>query len=331
MADKGLRIAIFNHKGGVGKTTLTVNIAGALAEKGKKVLLVDSDPQCNLTSYLIEDAVVDVLLDNSDAPIGQTIWSSLKPVSNGTGSLKEIKPIETPPPSLHLLPGDIRLSDFETELHGYWGECFQRRIRGLNVTCSLSNLVSHYVNDMKINYVFYDTGPNIGPLNRIILLDCDYFIVPGACDLFSVRALKTLGHTLCTWIRDWKIIKSMAPDGVTLLQGSPKFLGYIPQNFNVYGQAMAKNHARYLAKFEIQLYKDVVAELRKVDRELVPLSGSEIRKLGHVKDFATLVARSQEQGVPLWLVKGIGASSREFAHKTFEKIAESIEKYTNEA
>jgi cellulose biosynthesis protein BcsQ len=327
---KALRLAIFNHKGGVGKTTLTVNIAAALAERGKSILLVDSDPQCNLTSYLVEDSVVDGLLDNSSTPQGQTIWSALKPVSEGTGDLNEITPIETSPPTLYLLPGDIRLSEFEARLYGYWGECFQRQIRGLNVTSSLSSLVSRYVNNMKIDYVFYDAGPNIGPLNRIILLDCDYFIVPGACDLFSVRALKTLGHTLSNWIKDWQIVKSLAPDDIALFRGLPKFLGYIPQNFNVYGQAMAKNHAQYLAKFEKQLYSDVVAELRKVDKNLIPSHGSEIRKLGLVKDFATLVALSQEQGVPLWRVKRGNPSMKQQSHKTFEKIAESIENYTNE-
>jgi cellulose biosynthesis protein BcsQ len=57
---------VFNHKGGVGKTTLTVNIASALADANKKVLLVDSDPQCNLSSYLVEASVLDDVLDHSD-------------------------------------------------------------------------------------------------------------------------------------------------------------------------------------------------------------------------------------------------------------------------
>jgi len=75
------RITVFNHKGGVGKTTLTYNIAAALSMLGKKVLLVDSDPQCNLSAYVIDGEVLDDLLDNSDGPQGRTVWSSLKPIA----------------------------------------------------------------------------------------------------------------------------------------------------------------------------------------------------------------------------------------------------------
>src|SRR5438309_358984 len=91
---KSLRVAIFNHKGGVGKTTLTVNIAAALASFGKRVLLVDSDPQCNLTSYLVDDKVVDDLLDRSNNDDGQTLWSAVKPISDATGNVRFIQPIE---------------------------------------------------------------------------------------------------------------------------------------------------------------------------------------------------------------------------------------------
>src|SRR5271169_4617513 len=98
------RIAIFNHKGGVGKTTLTVNIAAALAAMGKSVLLVDSDPQCNLTSYLVEENVVDDMFDKSDTPEGRTLWSAMKPIVDATGPYKLVAPIERST-NISLLPG----------------------------------------------------------------------------------------------------------------------------------------------------------------------------------------------------------------------------------
>src|SRR5438477_10765370 len=107
MSAQPTRITIYNHKGGVGKTTLNVNIAAALAEMGKSVLLVDSDPQCNLTSYLLSDDVVDDLLDRSDSPSGQTIWTAVKPVVDRIGEVAEISRIAAG--KLTLLPGDIRL------------------------------------------------------------------------------------------------------------------------------------------------------------------------------------------------------------------------------
>lgn len=75
------RIAIFNHKGGVGKTTLTVNIAASIAAQGKRILLVDSDPQCNLTSFLLPDSVIDDLLNSSDEKMAELYGPQLNPLS----------------------------------------------------------------------------------------------------------------------------------------------------------------------------------------------------------------------------------------------------------
>ena len=323
MAPSVKRLCIFNHKGGVGKTTLTVNIAAALAMLHKKVLLVDSDPQCNLTSYLFEDSVVDDFLEKSDTPKGETIWSALKPIVEARGELKDIPFYETPISGVFLLPGDIRLSEYESELNEFWSACFQRKVKGFDGTASLSALVSKYAHESGVDYVFYDAGPNIGPLNRVILLDCDYFIIPGACDLFSVRALRTLGHTLTSWIQDWGTLSRLAPDGVKSIKGKPRFLGYIPQGFRVYGHGMARRASAYKARFEKQLRTDIITPLRAIDTNLALAQLSEA-KVGEVKDFSSLVQASQLQGVPFWETSGTPPYQCEAAKETFRKIAINI-------
>ena len=225
------RIAIFNHKGGVGKTTLTVNIAASLASEGKRVLLVDSDPQCNLTSYLVDEGVLDDLLDHSDLDDGRTVWSALKPIVEAEGGPKFIEPIERSS-GVYLLPGDIKLSEYELELASLWGDSLQRKQKGFRGTTALSLLVNVAAEQIGADFVFYDAGPNIGSLNRIILLDCDYFIVPVACDLFSIRALKNARSSLAEWVTDWRLMLEIAPDNAYLLPG---FRGSWDMFLNVFG------------------------------------------------------------------------------------------------
>src|SRR5262245_23951474 len=106
---KPVRLALFNHKGGVGKTTLTVNLAFALASLKKVVLLVDSDPQCNLTSYLVQADVVNKWLDQSQGKNGNTVWSGVRPVVQlGKEEIVAIEPHERAQ-NVFLLPGDIKL------------------------------------------------------------------------------------------------------------------------------------------------------------------------------------------------------------------------------
>ncbi|MBP7773203.1 MAG: AAA family ATPase [Bacteroidia bacterium] len=322
------RITLYNHKGGVGKTTLMINIAAALADLGKRVLLVDTDPQCNLTSYLVESPVVDEWLESSDSKHGKTIWSALKPFVEGEGELKKIKPQERQD-GVFLLPGDIRLADFEADLAGIWVECLQRRPRGFKGASSISEIVNTICIEEDINFVFYDVGPNIGPLNRVILLDCDYFIVPAACDLFSVRALKTLGHSLHSWISEWNIISALAPDNSLLLPGRPKFLGFILQRFRMYGGSITSAFASFASKLEKSAFSDITEVLRKIDKDLAKNTLSQ-NKVGQVKDFAGLVPLSQKQGLSFFDVEGGDSSLKAQAKEEFTSIAKYIIAHTKE-
>jgi cellulose biosynthesis protein BcsQ len=319
------RFAIFNHKGGVGKTTLTVNIGAALVQRGRRVLLVDSDPQCNLTSYLVDAEVVDDLLDNSDTDEGKTVWSAVRPVSEALGGFNPIEPIELSIEGggLFLLPGDIRLSQFENDLNDFWALSLQRKARGFRGTTAISDLVSQLAEDLNVDYVLYDSGPNIGPLNRAILLDCDQFVVPVAGDLFSLRALKTLGRTLVDWIQTWQTIAELAPAETSLLPGAPVFLGYIPEGFRTYGGAPTQEHAAFFLQIEREIHSQIVALLRNLDPTLVSNRGA--YKLGEVKHFGKLVPASQREGKPLYAVDAGSPEQRNDARDALAAIAEQID------
>lgn len=316
------RLAVFNHKGGVGKTTLTVNLAAALAERGKRVLLVDSDPQCNLTSYLVEEAVVNDLLDASDREAGATVWSALKPVVEGTGELQIISPIELQNGNV-LLPGDIRLAEYEAQLTSFWGESFQKRPRGFRGITALSALVNAIASNHAVDIVLYDTGPNIGALNRIILLDCDYFVIPAACDLFSLRAIKTLGHTLRTWITEWETLEELAPESQYLLPGVPKLIGYVPQRFRVYALKPAYAYEQLLPRIEIGVKEDVIGVLARVNKELVSSAVAPLR-LTEIKDFGTLANAAQQEGVAIWNTHAGTPPQRAEAKVLFEEFATAV-------
>jgi cellulose biosynthesis protein BcsQ len=319
---KATRLVIFNHKGGVGKTTLTVNLAVALADQGKKVLLVDCDPQCNLTSYLVESRVVDDWLDHSDDDAGKTIWTAVKPIAEATGDVRQINPFERFS-RVFLVPGDIRLSEFEQDLNQFWNECLQRRIRGFRGTSAISGIVNQICSKLGIDFVFYDAGPNIGPLNRSILLDCDFFIIPAACDLFSVRALKTLGRTLETWVSQWRTIRELAPDDTQLLPGSPVFMGYIPQRFRVYRGQVARGYSGYMSRIERHIGSDIVNVLRKSNPKLIPYPLAEL-KLGQIKDFGSVANDGQHLGLAMFDVNTVPPAQREEAKNAFYSIANKI-------
>jgi cellulose biosynthesis protein BcsQ len=322
------RIASYNHKGGVGKTTLTVNIAQALANLGRRVLLVDSDPQCNLTSYLLDDDSVDDLLSKSDSDRGRTVWSSLKPIFENSAPAVPVIPQELPTENLFLIPGDIQLSKFEIELQQLWLDSYQRKPRGYNGTVALSRILNTIAETYKFDYIFYDCGPNVGPLNRVILLDCDYFIVPGACDMFSVRALRTLGFQLAEWIQDWRTIELLSPAAIYRMPGHPALLGYIPQRFKMYRSDMTSAYRRYLPLFEKELQRSIVSVLRELDPSLVPFPSSNLM-LGTVRDFGRIAAIAQEQGRPLQAVDAPNSGPlRDEAAKVFRSLARKVERRT---
>lgn len=328
------KIALFNNKGGVGKTTLTVNLADALADLGKTVLLVDADPQCNLSAFYLEEDRLDQLLGgSSDSPGEGTLWTGVQPVVRGEGGPTAIEPIEVQD-RVFMIPGDVLLSDYEEELPQAWTDSFARKARGYNVLSALADVIALAARDREFDLVMYDVGPNVGALNRTILLDCDFFATPVAADLFSLRALSSVGRAVSRWVTDWKTIRSLASveDRARILHGMPSYVGYVSSAFKVSsGARKAKPHTFWEAKIAPRVTKRVVDELRKAEPLLVAgLQGS--NKIGDVKHFHSLAASAQEFGLAIGNLRGNVNSGHyaqvDEAKSEFEALAKELVRRT---
>lgn len=323
-------LALFNHKGGVGKTTLTVNMADAMADLGLRVMLIDADPQCNLTSFYLEEKDLDVLLGESGDDNGGTLWSAIKPVIEGKGPIKPVQAYELHNGNL-LCPGDVLLADYEEELPAAWTGSFARKTRDYDVMCALSRASRQLAQEYGADVLIYDVGPNVGPLNRTILLDADYFATPVAADLFSLRALSTVGRSLARWVRDWKTVRELAtPEHrAEILRGKPVYLGYITSAYKVSsGRAATRPHDYWEGKIAPRVQARVIADLRKEDTALVPFAST--AKIAAIKDFHSLAPQAQAAGLAIGKLKGQVNSGYyaqvQEAAEEFESLAREVVK-----
>lgn len=297
-------LTLFNHKGGVGKTTLTVHLADAFSDLGYKVLLVDTDPQCNLSAFYLPEEDLDNLLgESAGTEAGQTLWAAVQPVVEGIGDIKNISPFEIDR-GVHLLVGDVLLAQYEEELPTAWTESFARKGRGYAVMGAIAKVARSIAHQLTADIIMYDVGPNVGPLNRALLLDSDFFITPVHTDLYSLRALSTVGHSVSKWVTDWRTIRQLASPTAQnmLMAGMPQYLGYLASAYQTYGGRKAKPHEYWERMIPARVKTRVVDELKRNSSDLVPAAPP--FKLGDVPDMHSLAAASQEVGLPVSKLRG---------------------------
>lgn len=224
-------IVFFNNKGGVGKTTFTYHLGFALERLGRRVLFVDADPQCNLTSHLCDDEIVD----HEWGENGNSIYKAVEPIIIGSGDVKFIVPYKVPDRNIWIFIGDLLFADFESELTTAWTQLLAGQERGFRVTSAIYRVVMNFCREQKIDYVLFDIGPNMGALNRAVLLGCDDYFIPVIPDMFSIRGMQNIGRTFATWIENYQLsLKRAKISDFDCIKGSPRFEGYVLQQFNKY-------------------------------------------------------------------------------------------------
>lgn len=164
----GRIISIANQKGGVGKSTTAINLSACLGEKGKKVLLIDSDPQGNTTTGLgqeknqIENTIYDIYIGNES--IQQCIIKNIYE-------------------NLDLIPANVNFSAAEIELIGIDNKEF-----------ILRNELDYIKNDY--DFIIIDCPPSLSLLTVNAMAASDTIIVPIQCEYYALEGLSQLIHTV---------------------------------------------------------------------------------------------------------------------------------------
>jgi chromosome partitioning protein len=317
-------IAFYNHKGGVGKTTLLFNLGLALEVKGSNILFVDGDAQANLTSISLSDDNIERVYSEN-----RTIYHGLAPLVEGSGDVSPIEPVQIRPRAW-VLPGHINLSVFEEIAPEGWVSALAGNPRGFRVSTAVQRLMNMVGGHIDADYILLDLGPNVGAFNRPALLAADGFVIPMAPDLFSLTALPSVGESVGRWVEEWQIAIGSANRrgldlGFDLPSGLPSPLGYISQQFAVYRERPAEAYRRWIAQIPDAYKRGVLTPLQEAGVKCPVEPG----KIGEVRNLSSLIPMAQRNRSAVFELTGTEARGAQFTRaqdtlKLFTELAEEV-------
>lgn len=316
-------VALFNNKGGVGKTTLTYHLAWMFHHLGVRVLVADLDPQANLTAAFVDDERLEHLWA-ADPP--STISGAIQPLVDRLGDFAPPHVEEIS--GIGLIPGDLALSSFEDRLAQTWPLCLDDNRANaqdaFRVTSAFYRVVRHAAAERGAELVLLDVGPNLGALNRAALIAAEAVVVPLAADLFSLRGLRNLGPALREWRGGWQNrLERPHAAGIPLPPGAMTPIGYVVlQHAAKKANEPARAYHRWIDRFPATFHEQLL------DDEAP--SGSDPYCLALLRHFRSLLPLSLEARKPVFDLKaadgaiGSHAASVKDAHRAFEKLAREI-------
>ncbi|MCS3454285.1 cellulose biosynthesis protein BcsQ [Aeromonas sp. BIGb0405] len=305
-------ISLYNHKGGVSKTTTTFNLSYYLALNGKKVLLIDADPQCNLTELCLSRIISELDDKAADSDVidelpGTSILDALIPRIEGSVPEVDIDQIIPVPliDNLELVRGSVDLTSIEDELSEAHSQRFASRTNLMRTYVAIGDMLTRLGEKNKYDYIFIDLGPSAGALTRAFFLSCDAFFVPIAPDRFNVQAIKTLSSILNRWLEEHaQIYNTYSSYALPVKHGKPQFLGAISQFFKMYKGKPKKGFDVWMKRIPEQINECLLPILTKSSTEERPLCPvtRETYIAAQIPDFGSLAPLMQEVGKPVFSI-----------------------------
>lgn len=297
---------LYNHKGGVSKTTTTFNLAHYLVSQGKRVLLVDADSQCNLTELCLGkiiaelDAIVEKTGEIQELP-GTSTLEALRPRIDGDVpfiNIDVINPVSIRE-GLDLIRGSVDLTSIEDDIAEAHTQRFAARTNLMRTYVAIGDFLVRLGAKLEYDYIFIDLGPSSGALTRAFFLACDAFFVPVAPDRFNVQAIKTLSSIVGRWIEEHdQIRKDYESYSLPVRHGRPVFLGAISQFFKTFRGKPKAGFKVWIQRIPEQISSCLLPVLGKYSteqRQLCPIAYEEFIAT-QIPDFGTLGPLMQEVG-----------------------------------
>lgn len=340
-------IAFFNNKGGVSKTTTCFNVAWMLAERGHKVVMVDADPQCNLTGMVLDLAAEDALETFYEQNPNRNLKDALEPAF--ASRPKPLEPVDCVPvegrQGLFLIPGHVGLAEDEVSLG--IAQQLSESVQALkNLPGSFRHLFDITAEKYEADYVLVDLSPGLGSINQNLVTTADYVAVPASPDVFSVMAIQSLSRVLPRWIswaRSASQLDALAGADYAFPEPNLRFLGTIVQRYRLKGGEPTEAFRNYFDQLDAAIDDTLIPALTKADLLLPPSryreAGLEGLRLASIPDFNTLIATSQQSRKPVFTLTQEDVKRRGFVWDTqqasienfrqiFTELAERIESLT---
>jgi cellulose biosynthesis protein BcsQ len=320
-------ISIFNNKGGVGKTTLTFHLAHALAEMGHRTLIIDLDPQCNLTIlgmdeerlheiWAVEDAFIDDFQGARDQRTAKdfeqvvsqvrSIHFLMKPTEDGAAEIGKLPPPHPLAANLDLIPGRLTMHLYEDKIAGRWSDVYQGDPLAIRTVTKPRDVAESYAKQYAYEYVIMDTSPSLGTLNKVIISTADGFLIPCMPDMFSLYGVRNIGNALTVWKKQFDTMyhllsnekrKAFPTNYVRLLgftiYNAKKYSGITPWD-------LAKAHYNYAQQIPGAIRQFIPLGVREHLQD--DILSSPIGQTSIMHTHNTMPSMAQRYHLPMWRV-----------------------------
>jgi len=321
-------ISIFNNKGGVGKTTLTFHLGHALAAMGHKTLMIDFDPQCNLTILGMDEEQLheiwskeDDFVDDFDRArnkvsradfVGlvasvRSIHFLLKPTEDGTAELDKLSPPQTLATNLDLIPGRLTMHLYEDKISKLWSEVYQGEPQAIRTVTRIREIADAYAKQYGYEFVIMDTSPSLGALNKVIISTTDGFLIPCMPDMFSLYGIRNIGNALALWKKQFDTIFHLLSDEKrrSFPENFVRLLGFTIYNAKRYTSVgkpwnLATAHYNYAMQVPDAIETFIRPEVRQhIDPRVMthPVGEQAI-----MHSHNTFPSMAQKYHMPMWMI-----------------------------